>query len=341
MKRLLVDYQNSQTEVLVGEDIARVEAYITTDSIFIITDGEVRRLLGDRFPQHPVYELPSGETSKCLSQLEPIYAWLLEQGAHRASFLLGIGGGVVGDITGFVASTYMRGIAFGLIPSTLLAQIDASLGGKNGVNFGGYKNIIGSFRQPQFVLCDPALLATLPLDERRNGLAEMVKHAIIGSPQSFDKLERMAQLLLNADVQELAPLILESIQVKIQYVTRDEHELGLRKILNLGHSVGHAIEKISGLPHGKCVSVGLAYAARLSVARCGLSSNDCARICLLLNTLGLPTATNLPANDVFKAMFADKKKMGPEIDFVLIRALGNVEVQRLTMEQACVERFLS
>lgn len=333
MNKVAVTGAISTSEVLIGESLSNVQNYIAASNVFIITDVNVQKAYGGKFPQFPVFAMESGESAKSIDHLLLIYTWLLDNGADRSSFVLGIGGGVVCDVAGFVASTYMRGVDFGFVATTLLAQVDASVGGKNGVDLNGYKNIIGTFNLPKFVICDTSLLVSLPKNELSNGLAEMVKHAIIADPDKFAYMEANADKLMACDVDVLTALVTKSVQIKANVVSADEREHGIRKTLNLGHTWGHAVEKISQLPHGCCVSVGLVYAAELSVARGVLSSSESSRICRLLDRLGLPTSTNIDPEKIFRALAKDKKKIGNAVDFVLIRRIGEVFIQRLTFNE--------
>lgn len=333
MDPIVVRGIKSSSRIFVGEDIANVAGLIGRGDVYIITDDRVQALHGGKFPPYPVYAVKSGEQSKSLGGLTPIYEWLLNSGASRSSFILGIGGGVVCDIAGFIASTYMRGVAFGFVATTLLAQVDASVGGKNGMNLNGYKNIVGTFNQPQLVICETSMLPALPKDELVNGFAEMVKHAIIADPQQFAFIEENVDGLTSCDVELLTQLVRKSVLIKAAVVEADEHEGGLRKTLNLGHTWGHAVEKISGLSHGKCVSIGLVFAAKLSQAMGLLPNSDYLRIRNLLCSLQLPVTTSINPQQILEELTKDKKRCGNAVDFVLIRSIGAVEVQRVDFDK--------
>ncbi|KAB2871053.1 MAG: 3-dehydroquinate synthase, partial [Bacteroidales bacterium] len=254
------------------------------------------------------------------------------------SFVVGIGGGVVCDIAGFVASTYMRGVEFGFVATSLLAQVDASVGGKNGVDLDGYKNIVGTFNQPKFVICETSMLKTLPAVELSNGFAEMVKHCLIADAADFAFMENNIEKLMQCDVEVITPLLAKSVRIKASVVTADEHEKGDRKKLNLGHTWGHAVERISGLPHGQSVSIGLEFAARLSTEKGLLEKRDYMRLMNLLRELQLPICTSINPLRIFEALTKDKKKVDNSVDFILMKGIGNVVIERLELNE--IKSFL-
>ncbi|MCP4664736.1 MAG: 3-dehydroquinate synthase, partial [Deltaproteobacteria bacterium] len=234
---------------------------------------------------------------------------------------------------GFVASVYMRGVRFGFVSTTLLSQVDASVGGKNGVNFRGYKNMVGVFSQPEFVICDTDLLGTLPEREIRCGLAEVVKHAAIADPDLFSYLEKNAEKALLLDAGVIEKLVYASVVIKSSVVNRDEREKGERMKLNFGHTLGHAIERVAGVPHGEAVSVGMAAAAELSKKRGYLSDEDAERIEALLRQLKLPTRLELDGDRVLDALKKDKKRKGDSIHFVFLHGIGNAVVEDVSISE--------
>jgi 3-dehydroquinate synthase len=278
--------------------------------------------------------VPPGETSKSLKMVGRCYDQLARHRLERKSFIVALGGGVVGDLAGFVAATYLRGIPFVQAPTSLLAQVDSSVGGKVGVNLKAGKNLVGAFHQPRFVLCDLAALATLSAREFRAGLGEVIKYGIIYDEALFAQLERDLPRLLARDPEVLAGVVARCCQIKAEVVQQDETETGLRAILNFGHTIGHAIEAISGYGkylHGEAIAIGQTAAAKLSVRASGLPSEEAARIERLFARAGLPTAIQLPAarrRALIEAMRLDKKVSGGEIKFVLARRIGHVEAGR-------------
>jgi 3-dehydroquinate synthase len=275
--------------------------------------------------------VPAGETAKSLKSVEACYNQLAEHRLERASFIVALGGGVVGDLAGFVAATYLRGIAFVQVPTTLLAQVDSSVGGKVGVNLKAGKNLVGAFHQPRLVLCDLDALKTLPEREFRAGLAEVIKYGIIYDAGLFRQLEREMPRLLKKDTRILASVIARCCEIKAEVVGQDETESGLRAILNFGHTIGHALENISGYGkylHGEAISIGQVAAARLSREMLELPQEDVARIHNLFQRAGLPTHvrfTGPQLKRLFAAMMLDKKVSGGEIKFVLAKKIGKVE----------------
>jgi 3-dehydroquinate synthase len=309
------------------EDAERLRPYGTAA---IVTDTTVRRLFGHRFPGLPVVEIEPGEGSKDLRTVERVHLEFLGLELDRSSFVVAIGGGVVCDLAGFAASTYMRGVRFGFVPTTLLAQADAAIGGKNGVNVGGMKNIAGLFRQPEFVLIDISLLETLPVRERLCGLAEIVKHALIASADLFAFLESEDAPLLSLDRRVVTRALEESLRIKSGFVRADTLESGERRKLNFGHTLGHALEKTAGLPHGEAVSLGMVAAARISAARGKLSAGSVERISGLLERAGLPVGLPIAPEKLFEALRRDKKRQGDSLHLVLLSAIGRAEIVRMT-----------
>jgi 3-dehydroquinate synthase len=332
MEKIQVNLKNRHSVIVVGECINNLENYVNDRKCFIITDKNVSRLYGKRFPLCPVYVVPAGEKSKDLKVVAGICRWLLENGADRNSFITGIGGGVVCDLTGFVASTFMRGVSFGFVATTLLAQVDAAIGGKNGVNLDGYKNIVGTFSQPEFVICDVDLLISLPEKEYVCGMAEVIKHALIRDAGQFNHLLEYNIPILARERNEMEYIVGHSARIKAAVVENDELEHGERRKLNLGHTWGHAVEKITSLPHGEAVSVGLAFSAHFSVKNGLLKESERDRILDLLLSYDLPVKTDADPSEVFNAMVMDKKKEGETIHFILMDGIGNVVVRQTNVE---------
>jgi 3-dehydroquinate synthase len=333
MKEILINGRTGESRVIIGETLDNVGKYMPSSNVFIITDMNVKEFHGASFPKFPIYCIEPGENSKNLETAGEIYHWLLDMGADRSSFILGIGGGVVCDLAGFVASTYMRGVGFGFVATSLLAQVDASVGGKNGVNLDGYKNIIGTFNQPKFVVCDIQLLKTLPKEEFANGFAEIVKHTLIADAQMFNFLEENIESVKTYDTDVLCKLVEHSVKIKAGIVQADEQEKGERKKLNLGHTWGHAVEKVTGLSHGKSVSIGLEFAARFSVSKSYLINRDYMRLMNLLRDLELPICIKVSTSKIFDALIKDKKKTSKSIDYIFMKGIGEVEIEQISFEE--------
>jgi 3-dehydroquinate synthase len=299
----------------------------------LITDKNVKQFYENDFPPHPAITIDIGEKIKNLDTIRNIYEKLVAVGADRSTFIVGIGGGIVCDISGFVASTYLRGVRFGFVSSTLLSQVDASVGGKNGVNFKDYTNMIGVFNQPEFVICDLNLLNTLPKKEILNGMAEIVKHGIIEDASLFAYLEKHFQKALSLDVDVIEKLVYDSIIIKSAIVNQDELEKGARRKLNFGHTFGHAFEKTTGVAHGEAVSAGMVVASQLCVKRGHLSAKDAERIESLLQKIGLPVRIQAEKKSVFDALKKDKKRKGDHIYFVLLNKIGNAFVDQIPITE--------
>ena len=334
MKTLHIQGKTGRSTLLVGECLKNLESCIPPDrQVVIITDNHLLEFYQNDFPPYPVITIGQGETIKTLDTISRIYQTLVDLEADRSTFIVGIGGGIVCDVTGFVASTYLRGVRFGFVASTLLAQVDASVGGKNGVNFGGFKNMVGVFNQPEFVICDLNLLHTLPLPELTCGFAEIVKHAIIADADMFRYLEQQLSLALSLDAGVIEKLVYDSVVIKAGVVNRDETEKGERRILNFGHTVGHAVEKTTGMPHGEAVSIGMVAAAGIACRQGLLSEKDTQRIEALLTCLKLPTRLTGHREAILSAMRKDKKREREEIHFVLPAGIGNAEIHSLSISQ--------
>jgi len=274
--------------------------------------------------------VPAGEKSKRIAVVEKCYDQLAAHRLERKSFVVALGGGVVGDLAGFVAATYLRGIPFVQVPTTLLAQVDSSVGGKTGVNLKAGKNLVGAFYQPQLVLCDLDALKTLPKREYISGLAEVVKYGVIYDAILFAQIERDLPELLQRDASTLQSVIARCCEIKADVVGQDETESGLRAILNFGHTIGHAIENSFGYGkflHGEAIAIGQVAAAKLSHKILGLPSGDVGRIEKLFVRAGLPVKIKLDSarrKKLFAAMKLDKKVSAGEVKFVLAEKLGKV-----------------
>lgn len=336
MKIIEIHGQIGLSKIAVGESLKNIGKYVKGTKTVIITDKNLDHFYNLQFPQWDTIVIGTGEKIKTLETVEYIYKNLVELEIDRSCFIVGIGGGIVCDITGFAASTYMRGLGFGFVSTSLLSQVDASVGGKNGVNFHGYKNMIGVFNQPEFVICDPVMLKTLPQEERLSGFAEIVKHAAIGSSDMFSFLENNFQKALDLDAQTLEKLVYDSVKIKAAVVRRDEKEKGERRKLNFGHTLAHAIEKTIGIPHGEAVSIGMVFAANLSIKRNMLSIEEAQRIKALLDQIGLPTLPNgirFDKNKLLDALRKDKKREGSGIHFVLLKAIGETTIEEIPIKE--------
>jgi 3-dehydroquinate synthase len=283
--------------------------------------------------------IPDGEEYKDLTSLQHIYDELLRHRLDRSSALLALGGGVIGDMTGFAASTYMRGISYMQIPTTLLAQVDSSVGGKTGINHKLGKNMVGTFWQPSFVWIDTDTLKTLPQRELLAGLAEVIKYGIIRDEELFIFLEHNRDKILSLDSEALSYIIKRSCEIKAEVVSKDERESGLRAILNYGHTIGHAIETATGYTrflHGEAIAIGMYVEAKLSQILGITDSENVRKIKTLLDAYGLPAEipSNILTEDVLSSMKLDKKAVAGELKIVLPEKIGKVKIQKGIGEQA-------
>lgn len=305
----------------------------------IITDSNVEERYGRALQKHldeagytlEVLAVPAGEPSKSLRQADRLFERLPALPLDRQSFVLALGGGVVGDLAGFVAATYLRGLALVQVPTSLLAQVDSSVGGKVGVNLPQGKNLVGAFHQPRIVIADTDTLKTLPERELRAGFAEVIKHGAICDAEFVAWLEQNHRRVLALEPDAVTHAVRRCCEIKGEVVGADERESGLRAILNFGHTIGHAMEALAdyvGLLHGEAISMGMCAASHLSVKRAGLKGVDALRLCALLASSGLPTrlGKTYRLEDLMEAMRLDKKARGGKLRFVLLSRLGKAVI---------------
>ena len=272
--------------------------------------------------------------------MENLLRELIRLSCDRSSFILGIGGGIVTDIVGFVASIFLRGVKFGFVSTSLLSQVDASVGGKNGVNLDAFKNMVGVFNQPEFVICDIDMLQTLPKAEISNGLAEIVKHGLIYDASLLKFIENNRQKALDLDRKTIFRLVADSVAIKSRVVQQDEKEAGERRKLNFGHTIGHAVEKLNQeqsnqeqqvqTGHGRAVSLGMVAASMFSQKKGMISQKDVDRITILLKGLNLPVELDYKADQIIEAASRDKKKQGSNLYFVFLETLGVARVEKIS-----------
>lgn len=316
--------------------------------VFIVSVAHVREMHGN-IPaeslkvagfQCQFIEMPDGERYKTLATVEGISAKLVNAGADRNSLIVALGGGVVGDVAGFAASIYMRGIPVVQVPTTLLAHLDSSVGGKTGVNLKEGKNLIGTFHQPRLVIMDPSVLKTLPEREFRSGLFEALKAGVIYNAALFDYMEKERERILGRDTDALEYVISESVKVKAEVVAADEREQGLRKILNFGHTIGHALEsetKYKHFLHGEAVAWGMIAATMIAVGMQRIDSAEAQRvIAAVLAYAQLPNVDVRPKN-ILKRLASDKKAVNGQVQFVLPTTIGTVEIESHVPDKAVLQ----
>lgn len=327
---------------LIAQHIGGSQAYIiSNDKVAPLYQKRLQQALTDVGIDSDIFVLPDGEQYKNWDELYKILSWLLKKHAERGTPLIALGGGVIGDITGLAAALYQRGMPLIQIPTSLLAQVDSSVGGKTAVNHPLGKNMIGSFYQPKFVLIDTQMLNTLPDREYISGIAEIVKYGAIYDAHFFDWLGKNKTLLLARDAVALEYAIRESCRIKAEIVVADERENNVRAILNFGHTFGHVIETALGYGawlHGEAVAVGMVLAARLSEKVCGLAHDDSVRLIRLLRDFGLPTASpDIPIATWLELIRHDKKTQQGKLRFVLLIRLGKAVTQTGIAEKSLYE----
>jgi 3-dehydroquinate synthase len=331
LRTIQLNTGTGQCRILTGGHLADVRKWIPECRIAIITDKNVSHYYRHQFPEGAIIEIEPGERSKDLDTVHKIYGQLLDAGIDRSGFVLGIGGGVVCDIAGFIASTYMRGLRFGFIASSLLAQVDAAIGGKNGVDYKNFKNIIGVIKQPEFVICDTDMLKTLERKEFIGGLAEVIKYGAIMDRNLFEYCENHYKEILEMDYQVLEEIVYRSAVNKVSLVEIDEFETGERTKLNFGHTFAHALEKIKGLTHGESVAIGMNIAGTISVSEGLLEEKKAIRLKSLISAMKLPVSPGIEPAELFETILKDKKKRGDKIGLVLLEDLGKSEVKYMQL----------
>lgn len=314
-----------------GGGISKLKEIVDLKRTVLITDENIYGHHAAKFKRWDTIVLKPGEQYKVQATVDAIIDQLIEMGADRSTMLVGVGGGVITDLTGYVASIYMRGITFGFVPTTLLALVDASIGGKNGIDVGIYKNMVGTIRQPAFILHDTTFLNTLPEVEWRSGFAEIIKHACIKDAAMFRALEENTISSYQKKKQLASDLIQRNVLIKTKVVLQDEFEKGDRKMLNFGHTLGHALENQYELTHGEAISIGMAYAAGLSQSLTGFKQAD--RIVALLEKYQLPVFAQFDKDKVINVLSKDKKKMNDGIQFILLEKLGKAIIQPISINQ--------
>ncbi len=325
--------KSGTTKILMADSFERLVELIGEERLIVITDRNVGRLYEDRLKAYDRIEIGTGEKAKTLDTVRTIYEKFLDHKVDKSFFVVGVGGGIVTDVTGFTASTYMRGIRFGFVPTTFLAQVDASIGGKNGVNLKGLKNMIGTIRQPEFCLIDFSFLKTLSREQIISGMAEVVKSGAISDRRLFEYVEGHHREIVSLDEQKLERAVASTISVKVNFVERDETENWERMKLNFGHTIGHAVEKVAKIPHGYAIGIGMIAAANLSTARGLLPSEESERIKTLLSNIGLPTGIEADCDEVFEGISMDKKSLGNSINMVLLSRIGSATIVKIRKEE--------
>jgi 3-dehydroquinate synthase len=314
------------------KDLAKV---VDRERSVLITDENIFKVHSSKFKNWNVIILKPGEEYKVQATVDAVIEQLISFQADRKTILVGVGGGVITDLTGYVASIYMRGLSFGFVPTTLLAMVDASIGGKNGIDVGEYKNMVGVIRQPSFLFYDLSFLKSLPDIEWSNGFAEIIKHACIVDKNLFALLEKNNLSSVKRDKNLLKEIVLKNIKIKSGIVKKDEFEMGDRKLLNFGHTLGHALETQYELTHGQAVSLGMAFASWLSQKHIGFK--DTSRIEAALTQYGLPTRASFEVERVFNILKMDKKRISKKMNYVLLEKLGKGIIHQFEVDSLKLE----
>lgn len=329
MNHFTFKFSHSTTDYYFAHGISHLKEIVDPDNSILITDENVFNHHEKRFKNWNVIVLKPGEEYKTQATADSVIEQLIAMEADRKTTLIGVGGGVITDLTGYVASVYMRGLKFGFVPTTVLSMVDASIGGKNGIDVGVYKNLVGTIRQPSFILHDVVFLNSLPEPEWMNGFAEIIKHACIRDAAMFKELEANSIRKYRATKALLCQLIQRNAVLKTKVVQQDEFEKGDRRLLNFGHTLGHALENQYELSHGEAISIGMTYASVISQKLIGFKDSE--RVTSLLSKYGLPTYSDFDKQKAFKVLKMDKKRERKEINYVLLQKIGRAIVKPILL----------
>lgn len=329
MLKKTFSFSASKTTCYFDASLAQIGTVVEKDRTVFITDQHVYDYHKKYFKGAKCIPIPPGESHKIQYTVDKIVDQLIGFGADRTTTIVGVGGGVVTDLTGYVASVYMRGVPFGFVPTSILGMVDASIGGKNGIDVGIFKNMIGVIRQPGFLFYDVSLLQTLPPEEWVNGFAEVIKHAAIKDAGLFRDLEKNSITHYRKNKKLLAELIRRNVVIKTAVVQKDEFEGNERRLLNFGHTLGHAVENVYHMPHGHAISVGIKAACLISEEM--LNFKETARVTGLLQQYGLPIDMPVDFGKVIEIMRMDKKKTRDVMHYVLLEKLGKAVIKPIPM----------
>lgn len=325
------NFSEKTVDCYFNANFSLLENFVSKQNSVIITDENIASLHHNKFNGWKKVVLKAGEQHKQQSTVNNVIDQLIKLQIDRSSFIIGVGGGVITDIAGYAASVYMRGIKFGYVPTSILAMVDASIGGKNGVDVGMYKNLVGVIKHPEFLLYDYSFLKTLPVGEWINGFAEIIKHACIQDAAMFEMLEKNSPEEYINTPDKIADLVKRNVDLKYKVVSKDEHEQGERKLLNFGHTIGHAIENLYHLSHGNAVSIGMVAACKISREINNFSSQ--ASVIRLLEKYNLPVEFNFDSEKIWDILLMDKKRTGDEMNFILLNTIGDGVVRSIPLHQ--------
>ncbi len=324
-------FRNATVNYHFAASFPALKKLVNQKTTVLITDQNIASLHKKKFKDWNVIVLKAGEEYKVQQTVDSIIRQLIDLKADRKWTLIGVGGGVVTDITGYTASIFLRGIPFAFVPTSLLAMVDAAIGGKNGVDLDEYKNMVGTINQPKFILYDTGMLKTLPENEWRNGFAEIIKHACIKDPVLFKTLEGTNLEKIRKSGPFLHKLIQRNVLLKTKIVQQDEFEKNERRLLNFGHTLGHALEKIYEFSHGEAVSIGMAFACKLSENF--LKFKGSPKVISLLDKYELPVSAGYNKKKVFEVLTSDKKREGDQLNFILLEKIGKAVIKKLPLDK--------
>jgi len=333
MRNELLAFSNKNVEYVFDGSFSQLALLYQQDKVVIVTDENVFKHHKKKFEGFATIQLPAGEEFKQQRSVDDIISQLLELQADKETILVGVGGGVITDMTGYAASIYKRGIKLVLVPTSILGMVDAAVGGKNGVDVGPFKNMVGTVYQPEMLLFDYEFLDTLPEEEWVNGFAEIIKHASIKDAAFFDFLSGQTLAAFREDKQLLAELIEKNVAIKTAVVLKDEFETGDRRLLNFGHTIGHAIENIYQLSHGHAISIGIVAAATLSEEINEFSSAEKQQLIVLLEQYQLPVTYPFDKDSIWDILIMDKKRSKDTMNFILLDKIGHAVVKPIPLEQ--------
>lgn len=331
MTKVQYKFARNTTSFYFDGSLADLAKLADKSQAVLVTDENVFRAQQKKLKGWNTIVIKAGEEFKVQATVDSIVDQLVTMGADRKTVLVGVGGGVVTDLTGYVAAIYMRGLSFGFVPTSILAMVDASIGGKNGIDVGVYKNLVGTIRQPEFLLYDHSLLKSLPKPEWVNGFAEIIKHACIRDAPMFRELEKKKLSYYQQNKPALAKLIRRNVSIKATVVQKDEFEAGDRRLLNFGHTLGHAIENLYELSHGQAISIGMVAACMISEAFTGFK--DTARVAGTLEKYGLPTHATFDGKAVMNVLKMDKKRVKDSMNYILLNKIGQGLVRKIPIDQ--------
>jgi 3-dehydroquinate synthase len=326
-----IKFSNASTDFYFAGGFSHLKKMADAKNTIIITDENIFKHHQQKFKGWNTIVLKPGEEHKVQATVDALIEQLIEMEADRKTILVGVGGGVITDITGYAASVYMRGLKFGFVPTSLLAMVDASVGGKNGIDVGVHKNMVGIIRQPAFILHDMIFLNTLPETEWQNGFAEIIKHACIRNAVMFKELEANGIDKYKTKQKLICGLAQRNTLMKAKLVQQDEFETGDRKLLNFGHTLGHAIENQYELSHGQAIAIGMTYACHISEQLTGFKQTD--KVIKVLEQYGLPTYASFNKKKVFNVLKMDKKRVRNEMNYVLLEKIGKGVVKKIELKK--------